>query len=129
MTDYVSKVIEYDNILRMIQEYFKKRNINAKVSINSEIDPEEELGVKTTFHVTGKFGCNKKEIVLTQDQVKDILDEVYFEKENKHVVEVIDRAAAITDEGKIGTYENPATKVICEYFSIVTKEDKKIYFK
>lgn len=129
MINYTQETIEYDVIQKKVEEYFKKKDIKVKINIISEIDPEQELGVKTTFHVKGNFGCNKKEIILTLDQVKDILDEVYYEEKNKHVLTIVDRAAAITDEGKLGTYENPATKIICEYFSIVTKEEKKIYYK
>ena len=129
MINYVQKTMKYDVIQNIVQEYFKDKDISIKVKIKSEIDPEEKLGVKTTFHVTGNFNCKKKEIVLTLDQVKDILDEYYHEKENKHVVALIDRAVALTDEGKLGTYDNPATKIICEYFSIITKEKKNVYYK
>lgn len=129
MINYMQKTMDYDKMQNIVQEYFKDKDINIKVKINSEIDPEEETGVKTTFHVAGNFGCKKKEIILTLDQVKNILDEYYHEKENKHVVALIDRAVALTDEGKLGTYENPATKIICEYFSIITKEKKNVYYK
>lgn len=129
MINYEKETMEYDIIQNIVQEYFKSKDINIKVKIESEIDPEEKLGVKTTFHVKGNFGCNKKEIVLTLDQVIDILDEYYLEKENKHVVALVDRAAAINDEGKLGTYDDPATKIICEYFSIITKEKKNVYYK
>ena len=129
MINYVQHTVEYDKVQNIVQDYFKDKDINIKVKIESEMDPEENLGVKTTFHVIGNFNCKKKEIVLTLDQVKDILDEYYYEKENKHVIALIDRAAAITDEGKLGTYENPATKIICECFSVIKKEKKNVYFK
>ena len=129
MFKYVEKTIDYDKIQNIVQEYFKNKNIDIKLIIKSEIDPEENLGVKTTFHLRGNFSCNRKEMILTLDQIKDILNEYYSEKENKQVLTLVDRAAAINDDGKLGTYENPANKIICEYFSVITKEKKNVYYK
>lgn len=129
MSDEMYFNISYDNMKKIIKNYFAKQGRLVNVSITNTIDTDRYAGtVNTCVLLTEntKIGGVESEghCYLSIDDLKEIVAEV-LERENKEVLNLSNNAVTSSRIDGFGMDEHVVESITGKYFTIKVREKNK----
>lgn len=129
MNDYSSYSISYENMKKIIKNYFLQQGRNVEVRISNEVDEDRLPGTVITsiyfFEKRTIAGVESKaQICLPMEDLKEIISSV-LEHENKELIDLQNNATIATSYEGYGMGEHRVQKVSDKTFTIISREKQE----
>ena len=129
MNENLSYNVSYENMKKIIKNYFMQQGREVDLRISNEIDTDRFAGmVTTTIQILEKTTIagveSKTQSYLSMDDLKEIVSSV-LEQEGKELLNLSNNAVSISKIEGYGMGEREVKSITDKSFTIVAK-DKKI---
>ncbi len=129
MNDYSSYSISYENMKKIIKNYFMQQGRNVEVRISNEVDEDRLPGTVITsiWYLERRTIAgveSKAHICLPMEDLKEILSSV-LEQENKELIDLQNNATIETSYEGQGMAEHRVQKISDKTFTIISREKQE----
>ncbi|MEE3342884.1 MAG: hypothetical protein VZS44_02215 [Bacilli bacterium] len=133
MKETMLYTISYDDMKKIIKDYYAQQGRNVDLRISNEIDDDRFAGMVTTsIQMTEKSIIagieSKAQCYLNMDDLKEIIREV-IDQEGKELLDLTDNAISSSRIEGYGMGEHEVKSITCKSFTITTREKKKSFLK
>lgn len=130
MNESLSYNISYDNMEKIIKNYYAQQGRNVDLRISNEIDTDRFAGmVMTRIEMTEKSTIggveSKSQCYLDMDKLKELVGNV-LEQEGKELLDLTNNAFSSSRIEGYGMGEHEVKSITGKSFTITAREKKQI---
>jgi len=130
MNESLSYNISYDNMKKIIKNYYAQQGRNVDLRISNEIDTDRFAGmVMTRIEMTEKSTIggveSKSQCYLDMDKLKELVGNV-LEQEGKELLDLTNNAVSSSRIEGYGMGEHEVKSITGKSFTITAREKKQI---